>query len=126
MKTKTFSELKSEASDNFSFILVFCPNWPSALKQINTAKVFNNMIDLINAISEQTKGDDTKQWLLVCLQEVRQSWKHYEDGNRSAGRKLIQRAEEHFKNAFSKKPIEARFIAGESGAAFDSEKGIPE
>ena len=126
MKTKTLSELKSDANDKFSFILIYCPNWPSYLKQISTAKVFNDMIDLINAISEQTKGDDAKQWLRVCLQEVRQSWKYYEHGELHEGADMIQQAEEHFKNAFSKKPIEARFIAGESGGAFDSEKGFPE
>jgi hypothetical protein len=125
MKTKTFSELKSEARDMFSFILISCPNWHPSLKQISTTKVFNDIIDLINAISEQTKGDDARQWLRVCLQEVRQSWKSYEDGNLKEGRKLIQRAEEHFKNAFSKKPVEARFVAGETGAAINSDCGFP-
>ena len=124
MKAKTFNELKGEARDKFSFILICCPNWHPSLKQISTAKVFSDMIDLINTISEQTKSDDARQWLQVCLQEVRQSWKSYEDGNLVKGKGLIQQAEEHFKNAFSKKPIEARFVAGESGAAFDSEKGF--
>lgn len=122
----TFSQIKQRASDGFSFILIGCPDkWPSILKEMNTAKAFNQVIDLINAILDQTKGDDAKQWLRVCLQDVRQSWKSYEDGKLTEGRKLIQIAKGHFDNAFSKKPIEARFIAGESGAAFDSEKGFP-
>jgi len=84
------------------------------------------MIDLINAISDQIKSDEAKQWLKICLQEVRESWKQYEDGNLTQGRKLIQRARDHFNNAFSKKPIEPRFVAGESGAALDKESGFPD
>jgi len=74
---------------------------------------------------EQKKSDRAKQWLRVCLQEVRHSWKHYEDGNFREGRKLTQRAKEYFKNAFSKKPIEARFVAGQTSAALDSDSGFP-
>jgi hypothetical protein len=83
------------------------------------------MIDLINAILEQIKGDEAKQWLRVSLQEIRKSWRSYEEGNLTEGRKLILQAREHFSNAFSKKPIEARFIGDESGASFDNEKGFP-
>ena len=123
MKAMAFNELKSEAGDRFSYILVFCPNFPPATGT-TTKKAFEKLIDLIDAITEQTKSEDSKQWLRVCLQEVRQSWKNYDDGNQTEGRKLIQRAEEYFKSALSKKPIEARFVAGESGAALDSEKGF--
>jgi hypothetical protein len=119
------SEIKSEAKDMFSYILVFCPNFPPATGA-TTKTTFEKQIGFIEAILERTKGDEAKQWLRICLQEVRQSWKSYEDGNLVKGKDLIQQAEKHFKNAFSKKPIEARFVAGESGAAFDSEKGFPE
>jgi hypothetical protein len=61
----------------------------------------------------------------VCLQEIRQSWKYYDDGDIGGGKQMIQRAEEHFDNAFSKKPMQARFIAGESGVSLGSEKGLP-
>jgi len=124
MKAKTFSEIKSEARDMFSFILISCPDWHPLLKEMTTAKVFNDMIDLLMALLERTKTDEAKQWLRICLQEVRQSGKHYEEGDLKGGRKVIQQAEEHFENAFSKKPIVARFVAGDSGAALDSEKGF--
>jgi hypothetical protein len=80
---------------------------------------------LIDAITDHTRGDQPKQWLKICLQEVKQSWKSYEDGDITGGRKLIQRAEKHYDNAFSGKPIEERFIAGESDAALDSQSGFP-
>ena|SRR5580700_2196993 len=125
MKPMAFSELKSRASDRFSYILVFCPNFPPATGT-TTKTAFEKLIGFLDAIMEQTKSEEAKQWLRVCLQEVRQSWKSYEDGNLSEGRKLIQRAKQHFKNAFSKKPIAPRFSAGESGAALDNESGFPD
>jgi hypothetical protein len=83
------------------------------------------MIDLLNAILDKTKHDEAKQWLLICLQEVRQSWKSYKDGNLTEGKSLIQQAEEHFDNAFSKRTMTPRFIAGEAGVASDSDGGFP-
>jgi hypothetical protein len=124
MKTKTFGELKSEARGRFSYILVFCPNFPPATRA-TTKTAFEKLISLIDAVLEQTKNDEAKQWLRVCLLEVRASWKQYEDGNRSEGCKLIQCAETYFDNAFSKKPIEPRFIARETGGPWDTEKGFP-
>jgi hypothetical protein len=127
MKTMAFSQTKQRASDGFSFILAFCPNkWPSILKGMNTAKAFEQLITYIDSIMEQIKNEESKQWLRICLQEIRQSWKNYDDGNLPEGKKLIQRAEEHFNNVFSKKPVEARFTAGESGAAADKKSGFPE
>ena len=125
MKKLTLTELKSEARDRFSYILVFCPNFPSGTKA-TTKTSFEKLIELIDAIVEQTKGEEAKQWLTVCLQEVRESWKYYDDGNIKDGRKTIQRAEEHFQNAFARKTTEARFVAGETDSAFDNENGFPE
>jgi hypothetical protein len=124
MKPKDLSEIKKEAKDMFSFILISCPDWHPLLKEMTTAKAFNHMIDLLNIVLEKAKADNAKQWLRICLQELRTSWKHYEDGNLKAGRETIQQAEEYFNNAISKKPIEARFVSGESGAALDSKKGF--
>jgi hypothetical protein len=120
MKSMKFSELKNGASDRFSSILLFCPNWPP-LAQTSTTEKFTQLIGFIDTIVEHTKSNEAKQWLRICLQEVRQSWKSYEDGNLLKGKDLIQQAEEHFENAFSKKPIEARFIAGRSGATFEKD-----
>lgn len=124
MKIKTVSEIKSEARDLFSYILIGCPNFPMGTGS-TTAKEFAKLIDYIDAIRERTKSEDAKQWLRICLQEVRLSWKHYDDNNLKGGREMIQQAEEHFKNALSKKPIEARFVTDESGAAQDSDSGFP-
>jgi len=123
-KTLTFSKMKSDVRDRFSYILVFCPNFPAGTRS-TTKTEFEKMISFIDALLEQSKNDEAKQWLRICLQEVRQSWNHYEEGKISEGRKMIQRAEEHFKNSFSKKEIKARFIAGETGTAQDAESGFP-
>lgn len=125
MKTMTLGEIKSETRDLFSYILIGCPDFPSGTGS-TTEKEFVKLIDFIDSLMERTKNEDAKQWLRVCLQEVRQSWKHYNSGNLKGGREIIQQAEEHFKNAFSKKPIEARFVVGESGAVQDSDSGFPE
>jgi hypothetical protein len=120
MKAMTLSELKSRAKDRFSYILIGCPNFPPATGT-TTKSAFEKQIGFIEAILERTKGDEAKQWLRICLQEVRQSWKYYEDGKLHKGAEMIQQAEEHFNNAFSKKPIEARFIAGKFGATFEKD-----
>ena len=62
----------------------------------------------------------------IGLQEIEQSRKHYEAGDRKQGRYVIQRAEEHFNNAFSRKQTVARFVVGGSGAALDEESGFPQ
>ena len=120
----TLSEIKSEARDLFSYILLGCPNFPAGTGS-TTTKEFEKLLSLVDAIMERTKRDQGKQLLRICFQEIRQSWKYYEDGKLHEGKHMIQQAEEHFISAVSKKPIEARFIAGESGAALDSEKGFP-
>ena len=125
MKTMNFSELKQNASDRFSYILVFCPNFPPYTRT-TTKTAFEKLVALIDSVMGQLKNEESKQWLRVCLQEVRESWKNYDDGKLTEARKLIQRAQAHFDNAFSKKPMEPRFTAGETGAALDSDKGFPE
>jgi hypothetical protein len=117
-------ELKSTVEEVFSSIVVFCPNFPP-MAQTNTAKKFEQLTNLVDAVLERMQTGHAKQWLRICLQEIQQSWKHYEQGDRKQGRYLIQRAEEHFKNAFSKKQTTARFVVGESGEAQDADTGFP-
>lgn len=124
MKTLTYSELKSRARDRFGYILLGCPNFPPSTGT-TTQSAFEKQIGFIDAIIEQTKSEEGKQWLRVCLQEVRQSWKAYEAGDISKGRKLIQVARVHFDNAFAKKPIAPRFTVDNSGSASDADKGFP-
>jgi hypothetical protein len=124
MKTITYSELKSDVKDRFSYILVFCPNFPPATGA-TTKTAFEKLIGSIDAITQQTKNEEAKQWLRLCLQEVRASWKSYEEGDIHKGAKQIQQARRYFSNALSKKPMEPRFIAGESGAALDDQSGFP-
>ena len=124
MKTMTYGELKSRARDRFSYILLGCPNFPPSTGT-TTWSAFEKQVGFIDSMIEQTESEEGKQWLRVCLQEVRQSWKAYEVGDLSKGRKLIQLAKEHFDNAFVKKPIAPRFIVGDSGSASDADKGFP-
>jgi hypothetical protein len=125
MNKMTISELKRKASDIFSFIFVSCPNFPPETKT-TTAREFDELAELIQAIMEGIRNDEGKQWLRICLQEVRESRKHYEEADRKQGRYVIQRAEEHFKQAFTKKPTSARFVIGDSGGVHDTESGFPE
>jgi hypothetical protein len=124
MKPMSLSQLKQRASDRFSYILIGCPNFPPATGT-TTKTPFEKLTDFIDAVIEQTKSEEGQQWLRICLDEINTSWKSYEKGNLTEGRRLIAQAEEHFNNAFSKKPIEAKFIADESGASLDNEKGFP-
>jgi hypothetical protein len=124
VKSRDLSLVRREAKDRFSYIFVFCPNFPP-LTGATTATAFEKLIGLLDVLIQNAKGDDAKQWLRVCLQEIRESRKHYDDGKQSEGRKLIMRAETHFQNAFSKIPIAPRFVAGDPGAAVDLEKGSP-
>ncbi len=123
MKTMTLAEIKSEARDLFSYILIGCPDFPLGTGS-TTKKEFEKLIDLIDVILGRTKSDEAKQWLAICVQETRKSWKYYNEGKLERGREMIQQAEEHFNNALSNKSIEPRFLAGESGAALDNEKGF--
>jgi hypothetical protein len=118
------TELKDRAEGVFSCIILWCPDFPPAAKT-TAAREFNELIELIHSILEGTRRDDSKQWLRICLDEVRQSRKHYENGNARKGRDLIQRAEEHFRNALAKKQIAPRFVVGESGLAQDADTGFP-
>ena len=124
MKTMTYGELKRRASDRFSYILLGCPNFPSGTGT-TTQSAFEKQVGFIESIIEKTKSEEAKQWLRVCLQEVRQSWKAYEAGSLPKGKRLIQVAEAHFNNAFTKKPIEPRFIVASSGKALDADNGFP-
>ncbi len=125
MNTTTLAELKSRASEVFSSIIVFCPDFPPAA-QTSAPKKFEQLTDIINRLSEKVRSDDGKQWLRICLQEIQQAWKAYEDDDRKKGKDLMQRAEEHFKNAFSKNPPTARFIVGDSGTTLDETSGFPQ
>ncbi len=120
----TLGELRGRATELFSSILVFCPNFPPAA-HTTTAKKFEELEDVIRAVLERTRSQDGKHWLRVSQQEVQESRKFYEGGDRKKGRQKIQRAEEHFGNAFAKKEIAPRFIAGSSGPAQDVDAGFP-
>jgi hypothetical protein len=119
------AEMRTRVSEIFSAILVFCPDFPPAAETSMTIK-FRQLTEFIDAILERTRGEDAKQWLRICLDEVRQSLRYYEQGDQKMGRELIQRAEEHFNNTFSKKAIGPRFIVGESGPARDTDAGFPQ
>jgi hypothetical protein len=120
----TISQLQRRARDRFSYILVFCPNFPPATRT-TTETAFGKIIDFIEEIMERTGNDQAKEWLRLSLEEIRKSHKSYEEGRLSEGRKLIQLARDYYDNAISKKPIETKFFAGESGPALDTEKGFP-
>ena len=124
MNPTTLGEIKGEARDLFSYILLGCPDFPATTGS-TTAKEFEILISLVEATVERTKHDQGKQCLRICLQEIRQSQKNYEGGRLHEGAHAIQEAREHFNNAFSKKPIAARFVVGESGAALDGGRGFP-
>ena len=125
MSTMTLAELKARAVEVFSSIIVFCPNFPAAA-QTNTEKKFEQLIAILDSVSGKVRGEDAKQWLRICLSEVQQSRKHYDAGGRKKGMDLMQRAQEHFKQAFSQKPKVARFVAGLAGPTIDSENGFPQ
>lgn len=125
MNTMKLNQLKQKANDIFSFIVVSCPNFPPETKT-TTAREFDELTELVQSVMEGIRSDDAKQWLRICLQEVAQSRKHYEDGDRKQGRYVIQRAAEHFKQAFAKKVVAARFVVGSSGPALDNDSGFPQ
>ena len=125
MKPTSLSQLKQRASDRFGYILLGCPNFPPATGT-TTKTAFEKLIAFINEILERNKSEETKKWLQVCLQEINSSWKNYDNGDISEGRKLIQQAKGHFDDAFSAKRMDARFLGRESGAAFDTENGLAE
>jgi hypothetical protein len=114
---------KDKASDLFSYILVNCPNFPPSTGS-TIAKEFGILMSLLDTLFKNARNDDAKQWLGVCQQEVRQSWKSYDDGNVKDGKKLIQIAKGHFDNAFSNKPTAARFIVNKSGSTSDENSGV--
>ena len=68
-------------------------------KQTPTKK-FEELRSIIGEIRDRTKSDGAKRWLNISLQEITQSEDHYEKGKREMGQDVIQRAEEHFRNAF--------------------------
>ncbi len=105
------AELKAGAKEVFSSIIVFCPDFPPAV-QTSAPKKFEQLTSIIDRVSEKMRSDEARQCLRNCLQEVQQAQKSYEDGDRKKGKDLMQRAEEHFKQAFAKKAKAARFVAG--------------
>jgi hypothetical protein len=117
--------MRTRVSEIFSAILVFCPDFPPAAETSMAIK-FRQLTEFIDAILERTRGEDAKQLLRICLDEIRQSLRYYEQGDQEMGRELIQRAEAHFNNMFSKKTIGHRFIVGESGPARDTDAGFPQ
>ena len=125
MSKTTLRELKTRASEIFSSILLFCPNFPP-MAQTNTAKKFAQLIDVIEAVLDEITDEGSINWLRIALKEANQSRKAYDEGNRNRGVDLIQQADEHFNNAFSKKVMAPRFTAGESGAALDDDSGFPQ
>jgi hypothetical protein len=125
MNTPSLGILRSRAAEVFSSILLFSPNFPPEA-QTSTEKKFDQLIALVEQALERIRRDEAKQFLRICLQEIESSRKHYEDGDDQQGRYQIQRAEQHFRDAFLKKPKNTRFIAGESGAALDHQSGFPQ
>jgi len=125
MNPTTLAELKVRANEIFSSIIVFCPDFPAAA-QTSASRKFEQLAHMLDAVFEKLRSDDAKQWLRICIQETQQAQKAYEDGDRKKGKDLMQRAEEHFKNALSKKQTTARFITGESGAVRNVDSGFPQ
>src|ERR1700743_3019738 len=101
-------ELKNRASEVFSSIIVFCPDFPPAA-QTSAVKKFDQLTDVVDRAMEKVRNVDAKQWLRICLREIQESQKSYQDGDHRKGKDLMQRAEQHFKQAFAKKRITARF-----------------
>ena len=120
----TLSELEVVANGIFSSILVFCPDFPASA-QTSTTRKFEQLSQLIETALERIHSDDAKRWLRIALQEIQESRQYYERGDRKMGMTFIQGAHEHFKNAFSSKQTEPRFIGSETGSVQDSDSGFP-
>jgi len=120
----TLSELITRANEVFSSIILFCPDFPDAA-QTNTAKKFGQLTNLIETVIQKINNEDATKFLRISLQEIQKSRRLYEEGRTDKGRDLIQKAEEHFKSAVTKRSSVPRFVAGASRAAQDADSGFP-
>jgi hypothetical protein len=78
------SELTSGANEIFSSITVFCPEFPPEA-QTSVTKKFNQLLNILEALSAKLTQDDSKQWLRICWHEVHESQKYYDAGQRMEG-----------------------------------------
>src|SRR5690348_16317770 len=104
----TIAELKTRASEIFSSITLFCPDWP-AFAQTNTEKKFGELEEILNSILDRLKDEEQKKWLRLCMQEAQQARNCYEEGDTDNGKRIIQVAKGHFRNVVSKKSTSPRF-----------------
>lgn len=121
----TIASLKNRAKEVFNSIIIFCPDFPPAA-QTNPAKKFEQLAAIIDALLEKVRAADANQWLRACMREVQQARKHYDHGERKKGMELMQPAEAHFDNAFSRNQTAPRLVVGNSGSVSDTESDFPQ
>jgi len=121
----SLNEIKNRTDEVFSYILLFCPEFSDG-RRTTIATEFERLTGLVHLALDKVRSEDARKWIRICLQELQQAQRSYETGDRKAGCYLIQKAQEHFKSAFTNKAIAPRFIVGSSGPATDQDSGFPE
>lgn len=116
--------LYRNATDFITFVKLDAPNFAPS-DQLTCDRAIARIRKYLDDIRDVEKNEAAIRWLKLCNEDVSSAERFFNEGKDADGRKTLDSARGYLMNAASKKAMDAKFIAGESGAVQDSDSGFP-
>lgn len=99
-----------------TYIFFYAPNFP---KQDKTSleENFQELIDHVVALMDKAENNSAKQWLQICLEEIRISLNLFQSGDVDSAKSTIESATDHFQDYLKGRKVKAKFSVSPNGTA---------
>jgi hypothetical protein len=111
---QSLRDLSAAASDQFSYLIVYAPNFP-ADDQTTADLECERLLGMLREVAGRAASTPKKQWLELAIIEVEQARMALRANQASAANDLFHSAEDHFKAYLSGKQAKATFVVGPDG-----------
>jgi hypothetical protein len=108
--------LFQRGTDILAYLRGYASDFPPE-DQTSVSKEISELATIVKLASDYVRTDDAKRWLAFCLDELNQALTCYQSGDNDKGDRLLDCAEQHFKDAREERASKPTFIVGPDGQA---------
>jgi hypothetical protein len=107
--------------ETFSYLLLCAPDLPD--EDTTMAQEFARLRTDIKDVGSLLDSADAEQWVKNAIEELDSAERSFSTAELSAGRRLLQASEEHFRNAVNRKNTKPTFVADSDGSVAKTKDG---
>jgi hypothetical protein len=103
--------LRARINDQLAYMEIYAPAFP-AEDRTNLSTEFARVHEALKEYFERTNSPEQRKWLELAQQELSESERQYAAGDKEAGRRVLQRAQEYIAKRDSRESTRPKFFLG--------------